>query len=220
MNQVTDLRRKEKANLKTNRDTALSTYVNRLKEYILGCNETVNIKVAYNSVGDEVDEVIPTIEDIPTVIVGRSNVIKLDNSLGMIERERLEMVNLKPSDGSDTIKTTGRFIVMVGQIQIVVITRTQILNSIIASLVLDFNNRFYRTYYDVLFEREDVRYRVKELAFIQLLETREKEFSSSTQRDIALSISACEYEMKEQLFRLDDNSFIEFSEACVNGFDL
>ena len=220
MNQVTDLRRKEKPNLKTNRDTVLSTYVNRLKEYIIGCNETVNIKVAYNTVGDEVDEVVPTIEDIPTVIVGRSNAIKLDNSLGMIERERLEMVNLKPNDGSDTIKTTGRFIVMVGQIQIVVITRTQILNSIIASLILDFNNRFYRTYYDVLFEREDVRYRVKELAFIQLLETREKEFSSSTQRDIALSISACEYEMKEQLFRLDDTSFKEFSEVCVNGFDI
>jgi len=41
------------------------------------------------------------------------------------------------------------------------------------------------------------------------MDTEEKEFSSSTNQEIALVITACEYEMKEQNFNLSKESFEE-----------
>jgi len=196
---------------KNQRDTALSTYANRLKEYLQGCNDNVNVSIAYTSVGDEVDRLVSRLGDIPVVVIGRSNQVRLDGSLGNIDRDRIEFVHAKPVDGSATIKVYGRYFVTYNEWQFVVIARNQSDNMAIATNVLVFNNEFYRTYYDSLLEKTDgSKYRVKEIAFIQLKEVREKEFSPSTDTEVALSISATEYEVKEQQFRLVESDVYKY----------
>ena len=197
--------------LKNQRDTALSTYANRLKEYLAGCNHNIEVMVAYDTVGDEVDSIISRLGDLPIVVIGRSNQVRLDGSLGNIDRDRIEFVHAKPTDGSSPIKVYGRYFVTYAQWQFVVIARNQSDNMDIATNVLVFNNEFYRTYYDALLvDTANEKYRVKDIAFIELKEVREKEFSPSTDKEIALSISATEYEVKEQQFRLVDESIYKY----------
>jgi len=202
--------------MKTQRDTALSTYANRLLEYLKMCNPNITLSIAYNGVGDEVDRLISTLDEIPTVVIGRGTQVQYDGTLGLLDRERLESISAKPDDGSPTINLIGRYFIIKNSWQFVVIARNQSDNMEIATHILKFNNRFYRTYYDVaLKDKDGVKYRCKSVGFIQLLDVLEKEFSPSTNQEIALVITACEYDVKEQNFSLSDDVTLE--EIPIDG---
>jgi len=208
------------ASIQTERDTALSTYALRLKNHLKECDysdSSLNVKIAYNQISDEIDTLISRLEDIPVIIIGRSSQIKIDGTLGMINRDTKDRFYAKPDNGGGAIELRGYYFTTINKIQIAVVARTQSENIKIAVEVLRFNNEYYRTYFDVLLKNGETRYRCSNASFIELMDVREKEFSTSTNKDIALEITAVEYDVKERNMRLGEEDNVNYqmiTEVC------
>jgi len=186
--------------MKTNRDNALSTLALNIEECV-----GIETRITYFKLGDEVDRLIQTLDKIPLILIGRGDKVRLDRENGHIANELIESFAL-PNDGGNGLVLSGTYTNTIAEIQIVVITRSQFENMEITTKILKHLNKRPRLHYDVVLND---KYVIKKGAYIHLMDTEEKEFSSSTNQEIALVITACEYEMKEQNFNLSKESFEE-----------
>ena len=207
-------------------DTALSTYALRLEKAIRGTFplfEEINlckakyevVKVAYYGIRGEIESILQKIEDIPIVIVGRDASVRIKDS-GLLHRERKEGVTLTPLDGGERVSLRGEYRMRIGIIQIIVIARDSETASQIALRILDFNSKFPRTKFDVLFQHKGNKHNLKDFANFQLKDTRESEFSESEGREKALVILATEYQYEEQRILLHGTEYQEIKEVSIN----
>ena len=183
--------------MKTNRDTALSTLAKRVEK----CTG-VETRIAYKRIGDEVESLIESLDIIPIVLIGRGDNVQLDSTNGWITNNVVETIAI-PNNGDNGTLVSGTYTNTISEIQIVIISRSQVENMEIATKVLHHLYNNPKINYDVLLEPN---HRIVKGAYMKLMDADEKEFSSSTNQDIPLVLTACEYQIKEQNFNLSISS--------------
>jgi len=184
-----------------------------VEELELCDRETPLVLLADKNVADKVDEVIDKTYELPMVIIGREHSIKIVNGKGNLP---FSAISIKPFDGSPTLAMDGTSTLFGGNIQIVVMARSIAVAKEIGKTILLFNSQWGKHYYDSVFiDKDSKKYLVSDITYLKLLDTKNKEFSSSTNEELPISVIATEYEFEALELRMKNQDFKQYSEFKV-----